>query len=559
VYTSRRIITRTKDRDSTSTPGKPHTPRLIEAALLSFALFGQLLAACGAPQVSQANDQIRVTISADGTTADYQLVAGSTVGDALSAAGIVLGPLDHASPERYATLEDGDAIKVVRVKEEFSTVDETVPFDQQIVRSELVPVGETRVLQAGQNGQRELTYRALLEDGMETTRSVVKAVMLVQPVPEILLVGSENPFAPLAIPGKLAYLAGGSAWVMEGSTADRRPVVTTGDLDGRVFSVSPGGDWLLFTRRSTKPADEEINSLWVVSLNDASPTPINLLTSNVVHFASFVPGSALTVAYSTVEPRASAPGWQANNDLYFMKFSVTGATGKPAEIIAPNAGGVYGWWGTNYVWSPDGVRLAYARPDGIGLVDVKNHSLVPLLDIVPLQTGSDWTLIPGLAWGADGQSLFTVTHAPPQGPLRAEVSPDFDLTALSLSNDASVRLVEETGMFAYPASPPVAESGASKSYSLSYLQAIFPDQSTVSRYDLVVMDRDGSNRRVLFPPEGSSGLDPQIPAWAPSQLPERPEQFVAVIYQGNIWLVDVTSGNAYQVTGDGLATRIDWR
>jgi hypothetical protein len=336
-------------------------------------------------------------------------------------------------------------------------------------------------------------------------------------------------------------------------------VVTSGDLDGRVFTVSRDGEWLLYTRKSTLPAEEEINTLWIVSLLDPQPRPINLLTSNIVHFASFVPDRELTVAYSTVEPRPAAPGWQANNDLYFMKFSPTGAIGKPAEILAPNTGGVYGWWGTNYVWSPDGRRLAFARPDVVGLVGLREGTLTPLLEIVPLQTGSDWTLIPGLAWGPDSRTLFTVTHAPPEGLLRAEVSPHFDLTALSLANDANVRLVPATGMFANPASssfPAVEDGGVAP---LAYLQAVLPDQSAVSGYNLTVLDRDGSNRRGLFPPEGSAGLEPQTPAWAPGELPEQPGRFVAVVYQGNIWLVEIQSGSAYQVTGDGLASRLDWR
>jgi hypothetical protein len=191
-------------------------------------------------------------------------------------------------------------------------------------------------------------------------------------------------------------------------------------------------------------------------------------------------------------------------------------------------------------------------------VDVNENALSPLLDMVPLQTGSDWTLIPGLAWGADGRTIFTVTHAPPPGLLRAEVSPYFDVTALSLANEANVRLVEQSGMFSYPAAS-AEDAAAADEYALAFLQAIFPDQSAVSRYSLVVMDHDGSNRRALFPPEGSAGLEPQSPAWAPGQLPEQPGNFVAVIYQGNIWLVDAHSGTASQVTGDGLASRLDWR
>jgi hypothetical protein len=32
-----------------------------------------------------------------------------------------------------------------------------------------------------------------------------------------------------------------------------------------------------------------------------------------------------------------------------------------------------------------------------------------------------------------------------------------------------------------------------------------------------------------------------------------------VVYQGNLWLVDSGSSAAYQVTGDGLISGIDWK
>ena len=34
---------------------------------------------------------------------------------------------------------------------------------------------------------------------------------------------------------------------------------------------------------------------------------------------------------------------------------------------------------------------------------------------------------------------------------------------------------------------------------------------------------------------------------------------IALIYQGNIWLVDTASGESIQVTGDGLTSRVIWR
>lgn len=522
-------------------------PRLLQTILL----FASLLASCRSPQI---RGEIPITITADGTTREVRVPAGSTVSQALQSAGVVPGSLDRSEPPFYTILSEGDAIILTRVTEEFTTEQEVIPFERQVVRNETLPEGETRLVQAGANGLEEITYRRILEDNVEISKTVVKSVVLKDALPEIVMVGAQASFTPLNIPGTLAYLAGGNAWIMEGSTANRRVIVSTGDLDGRIFTLSPNGEYLVFTRKSTKPANEEINTLWAVRTRNLEPKPISLQGRNIVHFAAWIPGTN-SVAYSTVEPRNTAPGWQANNDLY--RVSITGGT-TPRRLLSPNSGGVYGWWGMSFAFAPDG-RLAYARPDGIGLVDQDGGYLKPLLEITPLNTHSDWAWIPPIVWGADGNSLYFVSHAPAPSPITGEESPYFDLSALSFSNEAVVSLINSAGMFAYPSVSPIRQDGREKSFQVAYLQSIFTEQSDTSRYRLVVMDRDGSNGRVLFPPADANGLEPQIPVWAPAPLEGQTGDLIAVTYQGNLWLVDSGSGDSYQVTGDGLITKIDWK
>jgi hypothetical protein len=515
-----------------------------------------LLSGCLSPRLRPGT--IEVTVIADGQSQTVTLPAGSTARQALEALSISPGTLDRLDPPAYTVLSDGARVTLVRVREEFEVQTEAIPFEHQIVRSETLPAGEQRLLQAGQNGTKEITLRRVLEDGVEVSRTVVKETILQQAVPEIIMIGVQGSFAPVTIPGKIVYLTAGNAWVMEGVTTNRRPLVNTGDLDGRIFTLSPNGRWLLFTRKSSKPPTEEINTLWVVDTTADPARPISLRASNVVHFAAFVPGKINQVAYSTVEPRTYAPGWQANNDLYLVTFFSYGGTTLPKQLVDANFGGVYGAWGSTFAFSPDGQKLAYARPDGIGFVDLEKGVLIPWFDITPLNTHSDWAWVPGLAWGADSQTLFVVNHAPPQGLLEAEESPYFDLYALSLVNGATVRLAAQTGMFAHPAVSPVQQQGPEEGYQVAYLEALLPAQSATSRYRLVVMDRDGSNRRRLFPAQGAPGLEPQTPVWAPQPRADG-RLFLAVVYQGNLWLVDSVSGEAQQVTGDGLTTRMDWR
>lgn len=532
-----------------------HTRFALSACLMVlFLTFASLMAGCRSPQIG--GEQITVQVVADGASKEIKVPKGSTVAQALASANLQVNSLDKSTPPSYAVLSEGDEIRVVRVSEEFITEQVNIPFEQQIVRNESLPEGERRLVQPGINGQQELTYRILLEDGVEVSRAAVKTITLEEAVPEIVMVGAQSAYAPLIIPGKLVYLAGGNAWLMEGTTANRRPLLTFGDLDGRIFSISPNGEWLLFSRKSKKAAEEEINSLWVASLTRSSIAPFALGVKNVVHSAVWTPSSA-NVAYTTVEPRSTAPGWQANNDIYKVVIG-PGWAGTPQSILEANNGGVYGWWGMELHYSPEGI-LSYARADQVGLVDQQEGLLKPLLEITPLQTHSDWAWVPGLVWGADSQTVFIITHAPPPTLVNEEESPYFDLSAISTANKATVRLVQQTGMFGYPSASPLRQSGKEKSYQVAFLQAIFPEQSETSRYRVVVMDRDGSNRRPVFPPSDAPGLDPQTPVWAPLPIEGQSGDFLALVYQGNLWLVDSGSGQSFQITGDGLIILVDWK
>jgi hypothetical protein len=514
-----------------------------------------LLSAC-TPQIQQAN--VNVSVSVDGTDRNIALPSGNTVQQALIALGITLSQTDRVAPPVYTLLSEGMTIAVTRVREEFETQQVVVPFERQELQNESLLTGEIRLIQAGQNGLREVTVRHVFENGIEVGSSVVSETILKSPVPEIVMVGVQSPFAPITIPGKLVYLTGGNAWIMDGSTFNRRPLVATGDLDGYIFSLSSDGKLLLFSRKSKLSADQEINTLWVVNTTSQNPSPVSLGVSNVVHFAAWQPGADYLIAYSTVEPRATAPGWQANNDLHFMSFK-NGVPGKISDVLETNSGGIYGWWGMTYAWSPDGKSLAYTRPDGIGLVNTKEGVLNSLVNITPLNTHGDWAWIPGLAWGTDNQSLYIVMHAAPTGLVSPEESPNFDLDVINISGTPLSTMVQQTGMFAYPAGSSIQQNETGSSFLVAFWQAIFPTQSKTSRYQLDVMNSDGTNLHILFPSKGQSGLEPRIPPiWAPRSL-DGGANYISIIYEGNLWIVDAVSGKSQQVTGDGSTTQLDWK
>jgi hypothetical protein len=458
-------------------------------------------------------------------------------------------------------LHDGSEIIVTRVWEEFEVEQIEIPFDQKRLPTELLAEGVEKFdpLQKGKPGLQEITYRIVYEDGTEVSRSQIKSVVITEPQSQIILYGTRQKYSPLNVPGKLVYLSQGNAIIFNGNTANRVPIVNTGDLDGRIFELSDDGEWLLFTRQAD--SEDTINTLWAVEISNPE-NEIDLKTENVIHFADWVPGSNSEFVYSTVEPRQAAPGWQANNNLILNEFSINGWVPTPQILLDSNSGGVYGWWGIDFEYEPSSTRLAYVGPDQIGMLDLELESQEIVLPITPLQTRSDWAWVPGMNWGPDGKVLFTVNHAPPPGAVTPEESPNFDLTAILVDQKEPISLISSVGMFAYPIPSPIQTTPAGENaYQIAFLQAIFPQQSDTSRYRLMIMDRDGSNQRVVFPSPDFPGIEPSKDwgTWSPMPLENSGNYVIAVLYLGDIWLVDSVTGESWQVTGDGMIDRILWQ
>ena len=177
-----------------------------------------------------------------------------------------------------------------------------------------------------------------------------------------------------------------------------------------------------------------------------------------------------------------------------------------------------------------------------------------LVQFTAYNTHSDWAWYPPMRWAPNGQVLYTITHSGPIGLEAPEDSPAFDLGAVSVPAGRQYNLIPRAGVFANPHPSPerVLPSGE-LSYRIAFLQATDPNNSPFSNYRLGLMDRDGSNVRFVFPPEGQSGLSPNEKiAWSPSG------DRLALIYQGNLWVIDPDTGLNQQLTGDGLSAEPRW-
>jgi len=501
-------------------------------------LLALLLVAC----VSTATPAlVHVTLQADGATRVLTTQA-LTVQDLLREQAITLGELDVVRPPETTRLQDGMTVTVTRVIQQMEVITETVPFERRTLRDATLPAGDVRLVQAGQAGVRERVYRLTFTDGALTERTLVQETLISAPVDEIQVLGTRSVAARIPITGTIAFVSRQDAWVMRGNSQQVRQVTALGDVDGRVFRLSPDGTRLLFTRAVLNNR-QKMNELWLIDITRMEATPLSLNITNVLWADWDATGQR--IAWSTAEVVDAAPGWRGQNDLWMGEISAQGTLRASRRLYRAEAGGGLGWWGTRYLWSPTGELLAYSRPDEVGYVTMKNGQRVTLMRFAPYRTYSSWAWNPGLDWAAGGKLLLTVYHNPAAGG-DPEESPWFDVVALDITGAYSATLVSNSGMWA---APQVAPDGT----RLAYGQARFPQESHISAYTLCLADVDGSELTCPYPPEDEAGLELPVWRWSPDR------QGVLVIYQGQLVLWDAAQQRALSLTDGFAVTALDWR
>lgn len=513
--------------------------RLLSAGALTLC-FLLILAACTPPQAI-ATPPDRVAILVDGERRALETEA-ETVGAVLDVAEIDLDDLDRVRPPETAQIADGMVITVTRVWQEEDVITETLPFKRETVRNTSLPEGETRLLQAGREGLRERVYRSTFEDGVEIDRLLIRDEVVRQPQDEVLLVGTRPRVTTASITGTLAYLESQDAWIMRGSTVNPRRLTFVGDLDGRVFALSPDGERLLFTRPVTDEA--HLNALWMVPTTGADIEPLEMGINDVLWAGWRSDGER--IAWTTAEVVEQAPGWRGRNDLWVARLAVHGNPRYAQEVLEAEAAGGFGWWGTRYRWSPNGEYLAYARPEEVGVVDLNEEVRQPLIRFPAYRTYSSWAWSPDVAWTSDGAVLFSAVHGPAPMAVEPEESPVFDLWALEATGTYSTELASEVGMWTAPSVAPDGDT-------VLFGRARIPYQSDLSSYELCTLDRDGSNQRCFYPPEDESGIELPRWLWSPDQT------FVAFVLRSELHLFRLGDEVAIPVTDGGDVTTFDWK
>jgi 3D (Asp-Asp-Asp) domain-containing protein len=146
-----------------------------------------------------------MTISIDGSVIETR-VNGATVGEALAEVGVVLSGLDYAIPAESTEILPGLSVRVIRVTEEFSTEEETVPYDVVYQADNTLELDRRAVLQAGQSGLFQRTFRVRYENGIEVSREIEQETTVRYPQNHIVGYGTQVVIRSIDTPeGTLQY------------------------------------------------------------------------------------------------------------------------------------------------------------------------------------------------------------------------------------------------------------------------------------------------------------------------------------------------------------------
>jgi uncharacterized protein YabE (DUF348 family)/3D (Asp-Asp-Asp) domain-containing protein len=132
-----------------------------------------------------------IPVHVDGQTKVVQTLSRDVAG-VLKDAGITLGERDRVAPALTAKLSKGTAITVTRIAETVVKVEERVPYQEIRKNDSSLTKGQTKVLQAGQEGKAVAHYKLVTENGKEVSRQLVKRDVITPKKDRIVAVGTAS-------------------------------------------------------------------------------------------------------------------------------------------------------------------------------------------------------------------------------------------------------------------------------------------------------------------------------------------------------------------------------
>ena len=166
----------------------------------------------------------------DGGTTTVRKTTYKKVGDILKELNITLGENDRVTPDLNKEVATVDTIKIVRDGKATEVKKEEIKFETKEEKDDSKYVDEKVTKVEGKNGEKEVTYNVVRENGKEISREVVSEKVLTEATAKVVVVGTkqrpaEQKASSQATSSSQSYSAqsyssaGGSVRLSNGNTA----------------------------------------------------------------------------------------------------------------------------------------------------------------------------------------------------------------------------------------------------------------------------------------------------------------------------------------------------
>ena len=171
----------------------------------------------------------------DGNTTTVRKTTYKKVEDILKELNITLGEKDEVTPGLNSEVATVDTIKIARTGKTTETKKEVIKFETKEEKDDSKYVDEKVTKVEGKNGEKEVTYNVVRENGKEISREVVSEKVLTEATTKVVVVGtkqrpadqqksanqssSSQSYSAQSTPAQSYSSAGGSVRLSNGNTA----------------------------------------------------------------------------------------------------------------------------------------------------------------------------------------------------------------------------------------------------------------------------------------------------------------------------------------------------
>jgi uncharacterized protein YabE (DUF348 family) len=132
---------------------------------------------------------VNLKVAVDGKELNIKS-AEETIGSMLNSEKIALTPEDKLIPSKESKLSEGIKVVITRIETKVITESAPINFKTVVKNDSSMLTSESKVLNQGQNGEKQITTSVVYENGKEICRKIIKETVTKAPIDKVMAQGT---------------------------------------------------------------------------------------------------------------------------------------------------------------------------------------------------------------------------------------------------------------------------------------------------------------------------------------------------------------------------------